>query len=220
MSSHHIVRDEQEPALIIGDAYALPWEELGQLLEWSPTVICSHRALEGLQHLGIKVDVVVVTEAEFADLLPLLEWHYPVQVLRVEVPALSVRAFVAKGLHYLQAKGYGAANLVVPEGVTFLLEGLPGAALGMDVVVFNGQYRAVRVKGGVFEKWYAANQRLGVACAGAGACFTSRNLVPALQGQGGGPAEQLRVPAGGGLVQLQCSASVFWVLEYGAGAAS
>lgn len=37
MSSHHIVRDDQEPALIIANGAACSSELLGQLLEWSPS---------------------------------------------------------------------------------------------------------------------------------------------------------------------------------------
>ena len=39
MSSHHIVRDDQEPALIIANGASCSNELLGQLLEWSPIVI-------------------------------------------------------------------------------------------------------------------------------------------------------------------------------------
>ena len=41
MSSHHIVRDDQEPALIITNGASCSEEELiGQLLEWSPFSDC------------------------------------------------------------------------------------------------------------------------------------------------------------------------------------
>ena len=46
MSSHHIVRDDQERALIIGNGQACSKELMGQLLEWSPLVIVLDSAIE------------------------------------------------------------------------------------------------------------------------------------------------------------------------------
>ena len=39
MSSHHIVRERQEPALLITDVYSIDPELVGQLLEWSLSLI-------------------------------------------------------------------------------------------------------------------------------------------------------------------------------------
>ncbi|MGB3468533.1 MAG: hypothetical protein WBA74_24830 [Cyclobacteriaceae bacterium] len=62
MSSHHIVRDEQEPALIISDFLPTQSEDIGQLLEWSPTVVGLEYALQDLLTMGIKIDVAVMPE--------------------------------------------------------------------------------------------------------------------------------------------------------------
>ncbi|MCD0487405.1 thiamine pyrophosphokinase [Pedobacter sp. MC2016-14] len=59
MSSHHIVREKQEPALYIHDLGAFDEEYLGQLLEWSPTLIVNSGAYEKIISLGLKVDVVL-----------------------------------------------------------------------------------------------------------------------------------------------------------------
>ena len=59
MSSHHIVRDDQEPALIIANGASCSEELLGQLLEWSPYVIVLDSAIERVIHLGIKIDVIL-----------------------------------------------------------------------------------------------------------------------------------------------------------------
>ena len=59
MSSHHIVRDDQEPALIIANGAACQPEFLGQLLEWSPLVVVLDAAMERVMELDIKVDVLL-----------------------------------------------------------------------------------------------------------------------------------------------------------------
>jgi thiamine pyrophosphokinase len=52
MSSHHIVRDDQEPALIIANGAACSAELLGQLLEWSLGGVLD--SMERVMHLDIK----------------------------------------------------------------------------------------------------------------------------------------------------------------------
>ena len=59
MSSHHIVKEKQEPALYIHELGSFNEEYLGQLLEWSPTLIVLATAYEKVVSLGIKVDIVI-----------------------------------------------------------------------------------------------------------------------------------------------------------------
>ena len=69
MSSHHIVRENQEPALVIADMSALPVEWPQQLLEWSPTVTVFDSAVEAVRNLGIKLDVVITKPDVYVSLL-------------------------------------------------------------------------------------------------------------------------------------------------------
>lgn len=59
MSSHHIVREKQEPALYIHHLGNFDEEKLGQLLEWSPTILVAASEYEKAISLGIKIDVVI-----------------------------------------------------------------------------------------------------------------------------------------------------------------
>ena len=63
MSSHHIVRDEQEPALIILSLKSVESAILDELLEWSPTVILPDHLIEEAAVLGFKFDVVICEES-------------------------------------------------------------------------------------------------------------------------------------------------------------
>jgi len=88
MSSHHIVRDEQEPALIILDEISIhqyesgsAMEDIGQLLEWSPTVIGMEDSLESLLTLGIKIDIAVITEESIPIWTEKLAFQQPIKYL-------------------------------------------------------------------------------------------------------------------------------------------
>lgn len=59
MSSHHIIRDNQEPAVFLTDVHSISTDLLGQVLEWSPTVICLDKSMEALESQGIKVNVLL-----------------------------------------------------------------------------------------------------------------------------------------------------------------
>lgn len=58
MSSHHIVRENQEPALLIEDLFLIDEEDLGQLLEWSPTIVIEAETIDLLDARGYKFDIV------------------------------------------------------------------------------------------------------------------------------------------------------------------
>lgn len=59
MSSHHFVKENQEPALIIANGQHCSEALLGQLLEWSPYVIVLDGALDKVMSLGVKFDVLL-----------------------------------------------------------------------------------------------------------------------------------------------------------------
>jgi thiamine pyrophosphokinase len=58
MSSHHIVRDNQEPALFI-DSPIHNFEWIGQLLEWSPILIVNAKYMDWIVMHDLKPDVIL-----------------------------------------------------------------------------------------------------------------------------------------------------------------
>jgi len=100
MSSHHIIRDKQEPALIIANGEACSLDLVEQLLEWSPTVVVLDGALERVISLGIKVDVWLgdfdhTYEADYTD-YPLKKIHTPDQNLTDLEKAFESTSFKPK----------------------------------------------------------------------------------------------------------------------------
>lgn len=59
MSSHHFVKEKQEPAIYIHSEESLDMNLLGQLLEWCPFVIADEHSLYVLNHEPIKIDLVI-----------------------------------------------------------------------------------------------------------------------------------------------------------------
>src|SRR5476649_1842270 len=99
MSSHHIVREKQEPALLVLGMDDFSDELLGQLLEWSPTVMVTEPMAEKLNAYGIKVDWIL-TDNNSGDIQS-----------DVNLLALNGGPSVKTALTYLIANNYPAVNV-------------------------------------------------------------------------------------------------------------
>ena len=113
MSSHHIVRDDQEPALIIANGASCSEELMGQLLEWSPLVIVLDSAIERVLELGIKVDVLLGDFDRGFNPEYYLEKQYPLEI--VHTPNQE-KTDLEKAFDYLIDKGHKAVNVIWATG--------------------------------------------------------------------------------------------------------
>lgn len=113
MSSHHIVRDDQEPALIIANGAECSQEILGQLLEWSPYVIVLDSAIERVIDLGIKVDVLLGDFDRGFDPEYYKTKQYPLEI--VYTPDQN-KTDLEKAFEFLIDKGHKAVNVIWATG--------------------------------------------------------------------------------------------------------
>jgi len=79
MSSHHFVKEGQEPALLILEPMA--FKHVEPLLEWVPLVIITDAILDDVLKWGIKIDVVIRCETAPGVLEKKVEDQLPVQIL-------------------------------------------------------------------------------------------------------------------------------------------
>ncbi|UIR55714.1 thiamine diphosphokinase [Sphingobacterium sp. SRCM116780] len=143
MSSHHIVREKQEPALVIIDVYSIDAELVGQLLEWSPTLITDVDSYEAVTSQSYKVDLIFTKE-------PIVLPQEHVKTVLFETN------FIEAALQYLINEGYGAVNIV---GAGFDPEILNQFSEHIDIVWLHEDNRTIFVHSG-FEKWKSAGEEL------------------------------------------------------------
>lgn len=136
MSSHHIVREKQEPALYIHELGAFNEEYLGQLLEWSPTLIVNDTEYEKVISMGLKVDAVV-NSSDFQDV------QENTKVIDVKTEALDAV------LDFLIAGQYQAVNVIDTKSN---LRELGSYISEIIVVVFTDTEKAYAIKSG-FKVW-------------------------------------------------------------------
>lgn len=143
MSSHHIIREKQEPALLVLGLDNFTDELLGQLLEWSPTLIVTPLIAEKLNSLGIKIDWIVGND---------------INNIQSDIKQLPVGTgtVITSALNYLTEQGYSAVNIVTDE---FELKDYLPFADKINLVIFYDQQKIFAVNSG-FSKWKPAGEQI------------------------------------------------------------
>ncbi|RAI95011.1 thiamine pyrophosphokinase [Algoriphagus yeomjeoni] len=148
MSSHHFVKDKQEPAVLILEVGQISFDQVSPLLEWVPTVLVSENVLDQVLSWGIKIDVILASESFEAENQYLLEEQYPVKFINT-----VDEAYLQTGLDYLISTDHKAANLVGISHVEVLE--LHGPLEQINVTILDGDWKYYPVKSGEFKKWFA-----------------------------------------------------------------
>lgn len=184
MSSHHIVRDEQEPALIIANGQSCSFELMGQLLEWSPVVMVLDGAIHRVLELGIKLDIVLGDFDKTENWDELLANQQPVEV--VHTPDQN-KTDLEKGLDFLIAKGHKAVNILWATGkrADHHINNLSTLAKYKDqitIVMLDDHSRIFNLPN-QFTKWYPANQNISLIPLGSVFGLITKGLTYNLQNE-------------------------------------
>ena len=184
MSSHHIVRDDQEPALIIANGEVCSSELLGQLLEWSPIVIVLDSAIERVLELGIKVDVLLGDFDRGLDINYYKEKQYPLEI--VYAPNQD-KTDLEKAFDYLIEKGHKAVNVIWATGkrADHTITNLTNIVAYRNLlkIVILDDHSKVYLLPETFEKWYTAKTILSLIPIGKVTGITTQNLFYSLKNE-------------------------------------
>ena len=149
MSSHHFVKEGQEPALLILDA--LTFDVAAPLLEWAPLVVVAHRAIDSVLLWNIKIDVVLAEEKDVKDLSSKLAAQTPVTILAHS----TNESPLTNALHFLIRRKQNGVNILSANPVeTFVL--VEELADQIQINAIDGSVRWSAIASGRFEKWMAA----------------------------------------------------------------
>ncbi len=155
MSSHHIVREDQEPALLILNAHAISFEKIQELLEWMPTVIVTESEIEIVLAWGIKIDVVLVPVGKISYWQEKLIEQAPVKIVSFQEGEDIINA----AFQFLKSGKATALNcLLKTEADLERIEGLSA----FDVDCFIDNTRWSWIKSGHIEKWLPKGARLQI----------------------------------------------------------
>lgn len=178
MSSHHIVRDDQEAALIIANGAACSQELMGQLLEWSPLVVVLDSAIERVIELGIKVDVLIGDFDRDFDADSYRERQYPIEIVHI---ADQNSTDLDKAFNYLIKRGIPAANVIWATGkradhtITNITSIVKYKEL-LKITMYD-DYSRIYTLNKEFKKWYEKDTIISLIPVGEVTNITSTNLL-------------------------------------------
>ncbi|PSK97598.1 thiamine pyrophosphokinase [Cecembia rubra] len=200
MSSHHFVKEQQEPALVILNTKGIHFDLIAPLLEWVPTVMVAQEEVYTVISWGIKIDIILADLEFQKSHYKLLEEQYPVRFLGVQNGK-----FLEEALQYLIASKHGAANIIGYEHQkVFQLESMLEF---LDLVIWDGPARYFPVKNGGFKKWFTACDIQLHAAAGSLIEVKNAEGVQILEIR---PTTMIALPEG---INEFNAKSVFWIGE-------
>lgn len=205
MSSHHIVRDEQEPALLLWQPGQLSYEQAGELLAWSPRVVATQHTLAEALAWGIKLDAVWAPQAQLEATRAAVAHQAPVAVCQ-----FRENNSLQEVLHWLKAKDQQSVNLLADaEAQDFtLLQQLLALQQLVQVQVLSKGWRYSFFRPGSLQKWLAAKSHIRLIA------FEGRQLINGMMpGQQlmAAPVQEIEVQQSG-LLKITADAP-FWLGE-------
>lgn len=165
MSSHHIVRDEQEPALILHHLSLQDTATIHPLLEWSPVVVCCQDSIDLYTSMNHKLDFALVGLTQMEKWKETLADQFPIRLI-----AVHGEDFLKTGLMVLSRDGHSAVNIVTSEeAVPEVVAMAELWAAQLNVVIFAGGKRHLFINANTYRKWLPAGSTIQLWSLGAAA---------------------------------------------------
>jgi thiamine pyrophosphokinase len=182
MSSHHIIREGQEPALIIANGESCSNELLGQLLEWSPFVVVLDGAINRVLELGIKIDVLL---GDFDSKNHAVEQIQAQQKIEIVHTPDQNKTDLQKGIEFLIARNFDAVNIIWATGrrADHNLSNITDIVRYKQQIniVLHDDYSKIFQLPKRYQKWYVKDTLLSLMPVGTVSGVTTQGLSYNLQ---------------------------------------
>lgn len=178
MSSHHIVRDNQEPALIIANGADCGVDLLQQLMEWSPYVLALDGAVHRLLERNIRFDAWLgdFDSGAGVDEMALSKMG---DIRRIWAEDQD-KTDLEKGIEFLISKGHVAANIIWGTGrrADHTINNMATLWRYHDQVTLSllDDHSRVYPLNRQFKKWYPAGTAISLIPVGYASGINSSNL--------------------------------------------
>jgi hypothetical protein len=157
MSSHHFVKEGQEPAVFILDTMAFKYVE--PLLEWVPLIMVSDTILDDVLEWGIKIDVVIQCETTANVLEKKVANQFPLEVL----PCKNADV-IRTGMEFLIQNRIEAVN-VISTSTEEIFERLTEFSPHVQIGLFADKKWSL-IRSGKLEKWMPSGHQVWLKSTG------------------------------------------------------
>jgi len=171
MSSHHIIRDQQEPALLVLSLKNTSFELIEQLLEWSPTVLCTPQTFELFLSKNTKFDYLLSNQTNIT-----LQGERPFADFQVVICDQSID-YLQAGLQILSKLGHEFVHVIDDEKFDLLSFEMYDCMCKPIYVNQKGKSFWLKEH---FSMWLSANTRL--TCSGVKLSSVENLLFDPVQG--------------------------------------
>ncbi|HTJ49333.1 MAG TPA: hypothetical protein VL443_07755 [Cyclobacteriaceae bacterium] len=152
MSSHHFVKEGQEPAIFITESLSL--ELIEPLLEWAPLVMITDELIDDVIRWGFKIDVVVAQTANQEIVADKMAAQVPFKIIPYQDEENSVIA----GFNYLLNQNQQAVHVISSSPEIFSV--IHDFITRLDVTILNESARWSYSKNGEYDKWLPAASKI------------------------------------------------------------
>ncbi|MBK6265809.1 hypothetical protein JKA74_12265 [Marivirga sp. S37H4] len=155
MSSHHVIRDEQEPPVFILDIEN-QLDTIKELLGWSPSVWVLEEHAEWLMSQNVKVDGVLSIHPESHLRLTQQSGEYLIE-------RYNENSLLKAIIQTLDAKAYTGVNIFCnTTQKDLIIQSSKELALSIPLSLFVDDKVTIIIFNTSFRKWYPRNQELKV----------------------------------------------------------
>lgn len=155
MSSHHFVKEKQEPALLILSDSSFDKIILEQLLEWSPIVIVEDKCLMMLNHEPIKIDYVLQTDFSNSEIETWIGFQDMVRI----IDAREEQSKIDFLIDILQREDNQALSIIGHS--TEQEQILKNHETKMNIIFYSNAYKSY-TKYNHFKKWKEVNSKFEI----------------------------------------------------------
>jgi thiamine pyrophosphokinase len=184
LSSHHIVRDDQEPALIIANGQECSQELLGQLLEWSPLIVVLDSAIERVMNYDLKVDVLIGDFDRNFEVEKYRESQFPIEI--IHKPDQN-KTDLEKAFDYLIERKIPAVNVVWATGkrADHTIANITNIVQYRNLlkIVIVDDHSKIFLLPNKFEKWYTKYSIISLIPVGEVTGIWTQNLFYSLKNE-------------------------------------
>lgn len=149
MSSHHFVKEKQEPAIFIHSEEDIDEELLGQLLEWCPYVIADEHILYYISHNPIKIDLVIQRDLSDEEINTWISNQPNISVLKL-IPDDDKLEHV---IRYLENENHEALSVIACKEQS--IKNLLNIAFTINLIHYHKEYKEFYIDNH-FNKWKVA----------------------------------------------------------------
>jgi hypothetical protein len=145
MSSHHFVKEGQEPALAILEPISY---QVSDLLEWAPLIVISDSVIEQAIQWGIKTDVIITEPQSEPDIVEKLQHQHPLEIIS-KMPQESQLTVL---MEYLSRHGQTSVNICINSPLVSFDE-FELVAGKIDISIIDPNIKWSLIPSGNLKKW-------------------------------------------------------------------